>query len=279
MAGFTAVAAGISLATTAGTTAGSFIQAGKQRQARDKAEREALKKMNEAREKISINYMESLSLPLDAFEAETERIISQTAQATEAARQGDQRGVAATAGLVQQAGMQAQEQKRIALSEQLFNLEKLKRGEDKRIAGALGALDLQEAKNAQDIAADADKASAAARAQGVQGVMNLSTQALDFVPLYKRQGAKARQAALTSTQYDDDTFQKIGNVEGLGEAGEGFTNLDLDAIGKMSRQDYRKFERSLDRNQRSLLFNADYYENLMPGGIGGFYNIGTGTRI
>lgn len=265
MAAFTTIAAGVSLAATAGTTAGSFIQAGKQRQARDKAQAEALKKMNEAREKISINYMESLSLPLEAFEAETERIISQTAQATEAARQGDQRGVAATAGLVQQAGMQAQEQQRLALSDQLFNLEKLKREEDKRIAGALGALDLQEAQGAQAAAADAERARAAAMAQGVEGAINTVSQGLSLVPLYKRQGAGARQAALTSTKFDDETLAKAGISQDM-----------LDEAGALSRSGYRKFERGLTPQQRGLLFNADYYDRLMPGGMEAFYNITQG---
>ena len=100
-----------------------------------------------------------------------------------------------------------------------------------------------------------------------------------MVPLYQKQGAGARQAALSTTQYDDPTIQKIGNIQGGYTPSEGHTNLDLDAVGKMSRSDFRAFEKSLTPQQRGLLFNADYYKRLMPGGMDSFYNIGSGTTV
>ena len=68
MAAFTTIAAATSLAITAGTTTSSFIKAGKQKKAQRKAEREASKKMASARSSLEKNYMESLSIPLEAFE-------------------------------------------------------------------------------------------------------------------------------------------------------------------------------------------------------------------
>jgi len=89
-----------STAIAAGTTTASFIQAGKQKKAQRKAEREASKKMASARRSLEKNYMESLSIPLEAYEREMEAINVGTAQATQAAVEGSQRGVAATAGQV-----------------------------------------------------------------------------------------------------------------------------------------------------------------------------------
>jgi len=104
------------LAITAGTTTASFIQAGKQKKAQRKAEREASKKMASARRSLEKNYMESLSIPLEAYEREMEAINVGTAQATQAAVEGSQRGVAATAGQVQQVASEAQAQQRTKMA-------------------------------------------------------------------------------------------------------------------------------------------------------------------
>ena len=279
MAAFTTIAAAASLAITAGTTTSSFIQAGKQKKAQRRAEREAERKMKQAREKLEMNYMESLSIPLEAYEREMEAIQVQTAQATQAAVEGSQRGVAATAGQVQQVTSEAQANQRTAMAEDLFNLEAATAEESSRLRDIGVNLDLAEVEGAQMAAADASRARAQAIQQGIQGVGQTAQSALSLVPLYQKQGAGARQTALSKTQYDDPTIQRIGNIAGQGQASEGFTNLDLDAIGQMSRRDYRAFEKSLTPQQRGLLFNADYYAKLMPGGMGSFYNIGSGTAI
>ena len=268
-----------STAIAAGTTTASFIQAGKQKKAQRRAEREAERKMKQARKKLEMNYMESLSIPLEAYEREMEAIQVQTAQATQAAVEGSQRGVAATAGQVQQVASEAQANQRTAMAEDLFNLEAATAEEASRLRDIGVNLDLAEVEGAQMAAADASRARAQAIQQGIQGVGQTAQSALSLVPLYQKQGAGARQTALSKTQYDDPTIQRIGNIAGQGQASEGFTNLDLDAIGQMSRRDYRAFEKSLTPQQRGLLFNADYYANLMPGGMGSFYNIGSGTAI
>lgn len=268
-----------STAIAAGTTTASFIQAGKQKKAQRRAEREAERKMKQARKKLEMNYMESLSIPLEAYEREMEAIQVQTAQATQAAVEGSQRGVAATAGQVQQVASEAQANQRTAMAEDLFNLEAATAEEASRLRDIGVNLDLAEVEGAQMAAADAARARSQAIQQGIQGVGQTAQSALSLVPLYQKQGAGARQTALSKTQYDDPTIQRIGNIAGQGQASEGFTNLDLDAIGQMSRRDYRAFEKSLTPQQRGLLFNADYYANLMPGGMGSFYNIGSGTAI
>jgi len=55
---------------------------------------------------------------------------------------------------------------------------------------------------------------------------------------------------------------KFGNVEGnkvLGVAGEGFTNMDMQAVGNMSNKQFRQFKRQLTPAQNSMLFkNQDY---------------------
>ena len=268
MAAFTTIAAAASLAITAGTTTSSFIQAGKQKKAQRRAEREAERKMKQAREKLEMNYMESLSIPLEAYEREMEAIQVQTAQATQAAVEGSQRGVAATAGQVQQVTSEAQANQRTAMAEDLFNLEAATAEESSRLRDIGVNLDLAEAEGAQVAAADAARARSQAIQQGIEGVGNTIQAGLNMVPLYKRAPVGQRQAALTSGDYSADTLQKAG-----------LTQTDINAVGQMGRSDYRSFEKNLTPQQRGLLFNAGYYERLMPGGMDAFYNIGSGTAI
>ena len=257
-----------STAIAAGTTTASFIQAGKQKKAQRRAEREASKKMASARRSLEKNYMESLSIPLEAYEREMEAINVGTAQATQAAVEGSQRGVATTAGQVQQVASEAQAQQRTKMAEDLFNLEAATAEEASRLRDIGVNLDLAEAEGAQMAAADAARARAQAIQSGIEGVGQTAQSALSLVPLYQKQGAGARQAALTSTGFDAETLQKAN-----------LTQADLDAVGAMERRDFKAFEKSLTPQQRGLLFNADYYANLMPGGMGSFYNIGSGTTV
>lgn len=261
-------AAVASLAISAGTTTASFIQAGKQKKAQRKAEREASKKMASARRSLEKNYMESLSIPLEAYEREMEAIQVQTAQATQAAVEGSQRGVAATAGQVQQVASEAQAEQRTKMAEDLFNLEAATAEEASRLRDIGVNLDLAEAEGAQMAAADAARARSQAIQQGIEGVGNTVQAGLSLVPLYQKQGAGARQTAMAETQYDLDALKSVG--------------LDQDTLDKASRLDrrtYKIFEQALTPQQRGALFNANYYERLMPGGMGSFYNIGSGTTI
>ena len=267
MALATALAIG-SLAISATTTTASFIQAGKQKKTQRRADREAKKKMASARKSLEKNYMESLSVPLEAYEREMEAINVGTAQATQSAVEGNQRGVGATAGQVQQVASEAQAQQRTKMAEDLFNLEAATAEESSRLRDIGVNLDLAEVEGAQMAAADAARARAQAIQSGIEGVGSVVQQGLSMVPLYKQQGATARQAALTSTGFDAETLQRAG-----------ITQETLDTAGAMGRKDFKAFEKSLTPQQRGLLFNADYYKRLMPGGMDSFYNIGSGTTV
>lgn len=257
-----------STAIAAGTTTASFIQAGKQKKAQRRAEREAAKKMASARRSLEKNYMESLSIPLEAYEREMEAIQVQTAQATQAAVEGSQRGVASTAGQVQQVTSEAQAEQRTKMAEDLFNLEAATAEEASRLRDIGVNLDLAEAEGAQMAAADAARARAQAIQSGIEGVGQTVSSAMSLVPLYQKQGAGARQAALTSTEYSPEILEKAE-----------ISQQYLDEAGKYNRRNFRAFEKSLTPQQRGLLFNADYYANLMPGGMDAFYNIGGGTTV
>ena len=273
-----------STAIAAGTTTASFIQAGKQKKAQRRAEREASRKMKQAREKLEMNYMESLSIPLEAYEREMEAINVQTAQATQAAVEGSQRGVAATAGQVQQVASEAQANQRTAMAEDLFNLEAATAEEASRLRDIGVNLDLAEAEGAQVAAADAARARAQAIQSGIEGVGNTVQAGLSLIPLYQKQGIGARREALEQTtlrgdaQLDPFGMQVAQDSEAAARVQAGFTGSGFDTSNMTNRQ-FRQFERSLNPTQKAALFDAGYYNRLMPGGMNAFYNIGSGTVI
>jgi hypothetical protein len=181
----------VSLAATAAGTTNSFIQAGKQKKLLEQAQADAAKSMVEAKKALSVNYMENLSIPTQAYEMERDILMAASAQATEAGREGDQRGIAATAGRVQAATTDAARGVRADMSKDLYTLDKLTQEENKSIAENLASLNLAEAKGAQLAARDAEEARANAITQGFQGVASLSGQLASAAPLYeKSKGAK-----------------------------------------------------------------------------------------
>jgi len=95
-------AAVVGIAATAGTTAMSFTQAGKQRKLQRQAESEAAEAMAAARKKLDVNFYEQLAIQKEPYELEREALLSAGAQAIEAGQESE-RGAAATAGRVMMA--------------------------------------------------------------------------------------------------------------------------------------------------------------------------------
>ena len=87
---------------------------------------------------------------------------------------------------------------------------------------------------------------------------------------------------------DKDGFSNFGNVEGkkggvsksMGPAGsDGFTNLDLGAVGEMDRKQFRQFKRELNPKQKNLLFNNPEFYKLYGQGTNNYYNFDYGGLI
>ena len=235
MAAATAIAAA-GLAISIGTTAASFSQASKQKKAQKRAER-------------------------DADNLEREAMLVQGAQATEAGVESE-RGSAATAGRVYAAQQAGQGGIRSAMADEMTNIEQQVVDEDSRLRDLDVALDLEEVAGNQQKAADAQRAAQQAKAQGIQGIANTAQAAAAFVPLYG-QNIGAQKAAVGGLEFTPEQMTKFGNVEGnkvLGAAGsDGFTNMDMQAIGNMSNRQFRSFKRDLTPQQSSMLFkNQDY---------------------
>ena len=211
MAAFTAIAAGIGLATTAATTGMSFGQAAKQKRMAAQANKEANKAMKEARARLEVNYAEALSIPKEAYELEREALLSQGAQALDAARESE-RGSAATAGRVLAAQQRGQAETRTAMAQDLFDIEAMKLEEESRLRDLNVQLDLEEIMGAQQKAADARAAATAAKQAGIEGAISLGQQAMEFIPLYAQDRGAQKYAAEKAGLYNpdgDQTFRQF----------------------------------------------------------------------
>lgn len=250
------------LAVSAGSAAFSFGQAGASKRKQRDAESKADAMMRQARKRLDVNFMEQLSIKKEPYELQREALLQQGATALAAAQEGDQRGVAATAGRLQQAQNQAQGGVRTAMGQELQAIEKAVAMEDSRLRDLNVQLDLGEIAGAQQAAADAESQAAAAMNAGVQATASAVQQGVQLGADYK-QNTKLQKAALSNTELTPEEFANIGNVSvGMGpDAGDGFTNLDLDAIGSMTNREFRQFRKGLDADQRSLLFGSQSFQD------------------
>jgi len=184
MAAFTAIAAGIGMATTAATTGASFGQAAKQKRMQRKAQQDANRAMADARKKLDVNYLEALAIQKEPYELQREATLQASATAMEGVREGSARGAAAGAGRLALATQQGLSQNRANMSKELQELQRATADEEGRLRDIGVQLDLQEVQGAQQAVADAEAAKRQATSQGVQGLISLGSQAVQAVPLY-----------------------------------------------------------------------------------------------
>jgi len=191
----TAIALGGLAIGAAGTTM-SFVQAGEQKKAMRNAERKADEAMQEAKNKIETNFYASQGIQKEPYELEREALLSQGAAAIQAGVESE-RGAAATAGRVQLAQQQGQAGIRTAMGQELTALENKQLQEQSRLRDVGVQLDLGEVSGAQLAAANAQQLRAQSMQQGFQGLTSMGQQAMQFVPLYDKQGVDAKGYAVT----------------------------------------------------------------------------------
>jgi hypothetical protein len=206
MPAFTTVAAAAGLAATAGTTAMSFSQANRQRNAMLNAQEKADAAMAEARKKLDVNFYESLSIPKEAYAQQVQANLVAGAQAMQAGVEGEARGAGAVAGMVQAQQNQAQNEIRANMGQDIYNLQAATAQEDARLRDIGIQLDLGEVEGAQLAAANAQEMSAQAMQQGMQGVTSLVGQAAELAPLFDK--SNLRQNEKLNEQYNESKLIK-----------------------------------------------------------------------
>ena len=225
--GFTIAAIGL----TAAGTGMSFAQASKQGKLRRKAEDEAAKSMEAAKEILKTNYLKGISLPKEAYELERESLLSAGAQALQAGTEGETRGAAATAGRVQAAQQAGQRKIATSQADRLLELEMMGAKEDARLQSGLANLEMMGVAGAQQAARDAQMAQSQAVQQGFQGLKNIGKTALDYknelLPLFSRN----KNASVPSTGIAD--FSSFGM--------DTMSSLNMPALGMTDVQNFQQF--------------------------------------
>lgn len=201
MAAFTSIAAGIGIAASAGGAAMSFSQAEKQRAMSLKAKEEVDKMTKLAEKTYRVNPLDAISIPLDAFQLESEAMLQQGAQLTEAGKESE-RGVAATAGRVQAAQNTGQAKIRSDAAETITSLDIASAKEDANIRDKVAGLYTDIAAGAATAAADSAKAANQYQQQGVQQVISTVGQIAQAAPLYAKSSA-SRQFDKFDAKYNE----------------------------------------------------------------------------
>lgn len=247
-------AAAIGLGLSAASTTMSFVQAGNQKKAQRQAEADASKAMQEARQKLEVNYYDKLSIQKEPYELEREALLSQGAQAIQAGAESE-RGAAATAGRVQMAMNEGQAGVRSAMGQELSGLEKLSAQEDSRLRDVGTQLDLEEVAGAQLAAANSQELGAQALTQGMQGLTSIGQQVYEQIPLYqKTQSAKeysklqSDYATAAQNKTLKDAYMKDGNPLPFGQAVQvmggptgGAYGFDVSSLGSMKSNELQDY--------------------------------------
>jgi len=227
MAAVTAAVVGI--AATGASTYMSFSNAAKAKREGEAAAAAASKSMAEAKKKAQVDFYEGLTVPLDAYEAEFENNLAVAQQTTEALQEGDPRALAAGVGRVGAASAAQAEQTRIGMGKELSDLQATKAQSKDAMNQQLIAMDVANARQQNQIAAEANQARSQAIQQGIQGIGAMATGlgSEEIVPLYGKK--KAPSTPSPATPGTTTPLQRQG-TEGLqlgGPKGSAFGSTPL----------------------------------------------------
>lgn len=164
------------------------------------AERAAAEYLDQAKQKMSVNRMEEVQVPLDAYGLQTQAMLAGQQQGIEALREGGQRAVQGGLAKNQLATQAGFEQQRQAMGQDIYQRDLMIANEQARIDQALAQLDLQGAQGAQIAAAQNEQIAAQSFSGAIKGLGAAAQTAYEGSSLYGsgRQGeldaAKALQA-------------------------------------------------------------------------------------
>lgn len=191
----TAIAAGITaVATVAGTTM-SFVQAGEAKAKASEANQAAKKAIEEAKKDLDVNFYDALGIQKEPYELQREALLSQGAEAIQAGREGEERGVGAVVGRTQLAQNEAQAGIRTQMGQDLMALDKLSAAEDSRLRDVEAQISMEEAAGAQLARANYENLAGQAMTQGMQGIVNIGKDFATSLPLYMKDAEAAKKLA------------------------------------------------------------------------------------
>lgn len=197
------------------------------------AERAAEELLNQAKNRLEVNRMEGIQVPLDAYEQAMRETTAQQMQSLQGLREASARTLAAGVGKLGAAGAMATEKTRQQMADAIYARDKMVADEQARIDRALASIDLQGAEGAQQAAAQREQMAAQA-----------------FTGAFK-QGAGA--------------FQTLAESQGLYGSGR---QAELDAAREYQRQTGMYQDMNARQARRSMIqdgIGAQGFRNLASG--------------
>ena len=214
----------------------SFTQAAQANKKAKAAQKDADEALNKARQRLKENKFAGLSIPKKAFEQARRDAQVTTATILKAATEGDQRGVAATAGKVQLASDKGTERIASQVENRLFQIDALKAKEDARLQGLNVGLDLKEIQGQQAAAQAAEALSANALTAGITGLAST---------------VGAGISALSDNPKTADV-KNLETAEKLVERGQKNETIDIENLPQYIAEDT-----SLDPKTRDMFTNIE----------------------
>jgi hypothetical protein len=239
------------LAATVGTTAMSFIGAGKERKKQREAERAAEKAMAEVRKQLSVNYFDQVAIKKEPYELQREALLSQGALAIQAGVESG-RGGAPTAGRVQMAMNEGQAGIRTSMGERLDVIEQQALEEDSRLRDLNTQLTLEQVAGAQTAAANSAEAAAAANQQGVEGIISGVQQGIAMIPLFNGEDGDITVSGSNKGPGPNRAFQS-STADRFNSSSSGVSSINQNMPNTASK------------------LNPFLYENMFSG-VGGYRN-------
>ena len=162
--------------------AGGFTQSVKAKRAARQAELDAAKLFGDARRRANVNVYEELSVPFDAYERGFEANLQADIQALSALQDADSRALIGGVGRIGAQQEAQAEQMRIAMADEMFNLDKLKADAKENIKQQNIAMDIAEARRKDQERREALQMRQQGLQQGIAGLGESMVAASGFFP-------------------------------------------------------------------------------------------------
>tara|TARA_R110001599_G_scaffold60034_4_gene166833 strand:+ start:10975 stop:11898 length:924 start_codon:yes stop_codon:yes gene_type:complete len=186
-------------------------QAGKQRRAASQAKADSERLMQQARNRVMADNFENIKLPTESYDRAFRENTAQQRQAIDSLQSADARTLAAGIGKVSAAGTAANEEQRLVMGKDLYDLELKKAQNAEAIKNELVGMDVGQARDLTTMSADSREAAAASTMGAIQsGVAGVSALASSLPDYFK--GAGDRKAGIFAESDAFKNMDKGGNV-------------------------------------------------------------------
>ena len=176
MAGILGLGLGIAKAV------GGFTRSVQKKKTARQLEQDAAKLFADTRRKASVNVYEELSIPFDAYERGFEAQLQSDMQSLSALQEADSRALIGGVGRIGAQQEAEAEKMRIAMADEMFNLEKLKADAKENIKQQNIALNIAEARMKDQQRREALQERQQALQQGISGLGESMVAAAGFFP-------------------------------------------------------------------------------------------------